>query len=175
MVAFMLASRQPAQAAPARQRRQRRSAGSWAIVGVPIVLGLVFVWQFASNVLHTDTVVRSAVSISRVSLEPDPLGSRVDLVLVDRVGQETNFGGGLTLKVREPDGTVWQSTRSIAPADFVPIQAGGLLAGRVGYSVVIPTSDWQRSPRHGGSATVSVLVEPTDGPSFSTIAEERFP
>jgi hypothetical protein len=52
---------------------------------------------------------------------------------------------------------------------------GGLLAGRTGYSVVIPASDWLRAPRRGGSATVSVSIQPTDGTPFSTVAEERFP
>ena len=61
------------------------------------------------------------------------------------------------------------------PADFVPLQTGGLLAGRIGYSVVIPASDWLRTPRRGGAASVTVIVQPTDGTAFSTVAEERFP
>ena len=52
---------------------------------------------------------------------------------------------------------------------------GGLLAGRVGYSVVVPATDWLRAPRRGGSATVSINVQPADGTPFSTVAEERFP
>ena len=58
-------------------------------------------------------------------------------------------------------------------AKFIP--AGSLLAGRVGYAVVIPATDWLRTPRRGGAATVSVSVQPTDGVPFSTVAEERFP
>jgi hypothetical protein len=97
------------------------------------------------------------------------------MVLVDRVGQQTTANGDIIIQLREPDGTVWQSTRSITAADFVPLHEGGLLAGRIGYSVLIPASDWLRAPRHGGAATVSVNVAPTDGTAFSTVAEERFP
>jgi hypothetical protein len=147
----------------------------WVIIGVPILLALVFAWQLATTLLHTDIAVRSAVAISRVSLEADPLGSRVDLVLVDRIGQDTTLNGAMTIKLREPDGTVWQTTRGVTPADFVPLQIGGLLAGRLGYSVTVPNSDWMRAPRRGGAATVSVDVTPAEGTTFSTVAEERFP
>src|ERR1700738_1962358 len=175
MVTAAIASRPLPQPAPALPRRHERSIGAWVIIGVPAMLGLLFVWQLASSVLHTEIVIRSAVSISRVSLEADPLGSRIDLVLVDRVGQETTLTGDLNIKLREPDGTVWQTTRSVTPDDFVPLPAGGLLAGRVGYAVLIPTTDWLRTPRRGGAATVSVAVQPADGVAFSTVAEERFP
>jgi hypothetical protein len=175
MVAAAIASRPAPQPAPTPPRRARRSTGTWVIVGVPILLGLLFVWQLASSLLHTEIAVRGAVAISRVSLETDPVGSRIDLVLVDKVGQDTTLDGDLNIKLREPDGTVWQSTRAITAADFVRLQDGGLLAGRTGYAVVIPATDWLRAPRRGGSATVSVSVKPTDGEAFSTVAEERFP
>jgi len=175
MVPPATASRHFSQPAPALPEPRRRSFGTWVIIGIPVLLALVFAWPFASNLLRTESVGRSAVSISRVSLEADPLGSRIDLVLVDRVGRDTTVAGGMNIKLREPDGTVWQTTRGVTPADFMPIQAGALLSGRVGYSVVIPTTDWLRSPRRGGSATVSVSVVPTDGLAFSTVAEERFP
>ncbi len=175
MVLGALASRRVLRPASAPARRRRRSPGTWVMIAVPGLLVLVLAWQLASNLLHTESGVRSAVSISRVSLEADPLGSRVDLVLVDRVGQETTVTGGMTIKLREPDGTVWRSTRDVTDASFAPIQAGGLLAGRVGYSVIIPTTDWLRPPRRGGSATVSVSVAPIGGTAFSTVAEERFP
>ena len=174
MVAAAIASRPYPQPAPP-PRRSRRSAATWVIIGVPILLGLVFAWQIASNVLHTEIVVRSAVAISRVSLESDPAGSRVDLVLVDRVGNDTTFNGDMTIKVREPDGTVWQSSRGVTAAEFVKLPDGGLLAGRLGYAVIIPSTDWMRAPRRGGSATVTVEVVPTEGTAFSTVAEERFP
>ena len=175
MVAAAIASRPLSQPAPGPLRRSPRSIGTWVIIGVPILLGIVFVWQLASSLLHTEIAVRSAVAVSRVSLEADPAGSRIDLVTVDRVGQETTFNGDLTIKLREPDGTVWQTSRSITAADFVTLQNGGLLAGRMGYSVVIPSTDWMRAPRRGGAATVSVDVVPTEGAAFSTVAEERFP
>jgi hypothetical protein len=70
---------------------------------------------------------------------------------------------------------VWQTTRAVTPEDFLPLTTGGLLAGRVGYAVVIPATDWLRTPRRGGAATVTVVVSPTDGVAFSTLAEERFP
>jgi hypothetical protein len=135
----------------------------------------LFVWQIVSPLLRSEIATRDAVGFSRVSLEADPLGSRIDFAVVDRVGQETTVTGEVTIKLREPDGTVWQTTRSISAANFGSLPGGGLLAGRTGYSVVIPSSDWLRAPRRGGSATVSVTVQPTDRLAFSTVAEERFP
>jgi hypothetical protein len=155
-------------------RKSRISAGTAVIIGVPILLLLMVVWQIASSVLHTEIAVRDAVAVSRVSLEADPIGTRVDLVLVDRVGQETTVNGNLNVKLREPDGTVWQTTRAVSAADFTPIN-GGLLSGRLGYSVAVPASDWLRAPRRGGSASVTVSVEPAEGSAFTTVAEERFP
>jgi hypothetical protein len=170
-----IGSRSIPQTVPVPTRGPRRNAGVWVIIGVPIALGLLVAWQLAATLLHTESVVRTAVAISRVSLEADPSGSRVDLVLVDRIGQETTLSGDVSVQLREPDGTVWQTTRHVAPEDFGQLPAGGLLAGRVGYAVVIPATDWLRSPRRGGAATVSVSIVPTDGQAFSTVAEERFP
>jgi hypothetical protein len=145
------------------------------MIGVPVLLAVTFIWQIASSVVHTEIAVRDAVAVSRVSLESDPLGSRIDMVLVDRVGKDTTVSGDLNVKLREPDGSVWQTTRHVTAADFGAVIDGGLLAGRIGYSLVIPASDWMRAPRRGGSATVSVSVQPTDGTAFSTVSEERFP
>jgi hypothetical protein len=156
-------------------RRDRRSAGSWIMIGVPILLVALFAWQIISPMLRTEIATRDAVGFSRVSLEADPAGSRIDFAVVDRVGQETTVSGDVSIKLREPDGTVWQATRGLTPADFRTLPEGGLLAGRTGYSVVIPASDWLRAPRRGGSATVTLSVQPTDGAPFSTVAEERFP
>jgi hypothetical protein len=156
-------------------RKARRSLGSWIMIGVPILLIALFAWQIISPMLRSDITIRDAVGFSRVSLEADAVGSRIDFAVVDRVGHETTVTGDLNIKLREPDGTVWQSTRSVTAADFRTLPGGGLLAGRTGYSVVIPASDWLRAPRRGGSATVTVSIQPTDGTPFSTVAEERFP
>src|ERR1700737_4782349 len=121
MVTAAIASRPGPQPAPVPLRRQRRNAATWIIIGVPVLLGLVLAWQLGGNLQRTETIVRSAVAISRVSLEADPLGSRVDLVLVDRIGQDTTFNGQMTVKLRKPDGTVWHSTRGVSAADFLPI------------------------------------------------------
>jgi hypothetical protein len=173
MVAATVNSRSHASTPP--EPRVRRSAATWVIIGVPVVLLLLFVWQVGSSILRTEIAIRDAVAVSRVSLEPDPLGSRIDFVLVDRVGQDTTVSGDLNIKLREPDGTLWQTTRRVSASDFAVLPGGGLLSGRLGYSVVIPPSDWLRAPRRGGSATVSVSVVPADGAPFSTVAEERFP
>src|SRR5919201_5214508 len=163
------------QAQGAKAKKSRGSAATWVIIGVPVLLALSLVWQIGSSMVHTEIAVRDAVAVSRVSREADPQGSRIDFVVVDRSGQETTLNGDLAVKLREPDGTVWQTTRSVTAADFGPLPDGGLLAGRVGYSVVVPATDWLRAPRRGGSATVSINVQPTDGTPFSTVAEERFP
>jgi hypothetical protein len=154
----------------------RRSAGTWVIIGVPVLLVLTFVWQIGSGFMHTEIAVRQAISVGRVSLEADPAGSRIDFVVVDRVGQETTVNGTVNVKLREPDGTLWQTSRTVSGDDFKPLPDGSLLAGRPGMSVIIPAADWVRPPRRGGSATVSIDVQPSDdGPAFSTVAEERFP
>ena len=160
---------------PKATRRSRGSAAMWVIIGVPVLLALSLAWQIGSGLVRTEIAVRDAVAVSRVSLEADPLGSRIDFVVVDRSGQETTLNGDMTIKLREPDGTVWQTARSVTAADFGPLPEGGLLAGRVGYSVVVPATDWLRAPRRGGSATVTINVQPSDGTPFSTVAEERFP
>ncbi len=155
--------------------RPRPPIGAWVLIGVPALLVVLFVWQVASSMLRTEVVVRGAVAISRVSLEPDPQGARVDLVIVDRFGAETTMAGDVAVQVREPDGGMWQASRTVSSGDFKTLPTGGLLAGRLGYSVVVPASDWMRAPRRGGAATVSVSVQPTAGAAFSTMAEERFP
>jgi hypothetical protein len=178
MVAAAIASSRAATPPPpslSGLKKTRRSAGTWVLIGVPILLVLTFAWQFGSNFLRTEIAARVPVAVSRVSLESDPAGSRIDLVVVDRVGQETTVNGELTIKLREPDGSVWQVTRTVSAADFGSVRGGGLLTGRLGYSVVIPAADWLRAPRRGGAATVSVNVAREDGTTFSTVAEERFP
>lgn len=156
-------------------KKSGRSAGTWIMIGVPILLIALFAWQIIAPMMRSEIAVRDAVGFSRVSLEADPAGSRIDFAVVDRVGQETTVSGDVSVKLREPDGTVWQTTRAIGAADFGILPQGGLLAGRTGYSIVVPASDWLRAPRRGGSATVSVNIQPTDGVAFSTVAEERFP
>jgi hypothetical protein len=173
MVAAAIPPR-PRASASSSGRKSPISAGTAVIVGVPVLLLLSFVWQIASSMLHTEIAVRDAVAVSKVTLEADAVGTRVDLVLVDRIGQETTVSGNMIVKLREPDGTVWQTTRAVSAADFTPI-SGGLLSGRLGYSVTVPASDWLRAPRRGGSATVTVSVEPSEGAPFTTVAEERFP
>src|SRR5919205_128837 len=68
---------------------RRRSLAGWVLIGVPSLLGLLFVWQIASGFVHTETVDHAPSAISSVRLEPDPAGVRVDVVLVDRQGAET--------------------------------------------------------------------------------------
>ncbi len=163
-------------AAPPRAARTSRPVGVWVMVGVPTLLGMLFIWQVAAGLLKSEIGVRGAVGIARVSLEPDPAGARVDFVVIDRAGVDTSISGELQVRVREPDGMVWQTSRPISAGDFQPLPASSLLNGRLGYSVVVPAGDWARPPRRGGSATVSVSIAPADGGStLSTVAEERFP
>jgi hypothetical protein len=169
-------TRQAPAPTPARGgRKSRRSAINWLLIGLPLLLAATFGWQVLSGVMHSEVVVHEPVAVSRVSLEADPVGSRIDLVLVDRLGRDTTLTGDLTVKLREPDGTVWQASRSVTPRDFSILSEGALLHGRLGYSVTIPAADWLRAPRRGGAATVSVSVQRADGGTFSTVAEERFP
>jgi hypothetical protein len=162
--------------APSRPVKARRPLGTWVMIAILVLLGLFFVWQLISPLLRSEIITRQPVAVSRVSLESDPLGTRVDFVVVDRSGTEATVNGDLTVKVREPDGTVWQTNRAISANDFITLSGGGLLNGRLGYSVVVPAADWMRAPRRGGAATVTVIVQPSDGSgAFSTVSEERFP
>ena len=142
MVAAVTTPRPRASDAPMSLRKARRSAGSWAIIAIPILLLTMFAWQVASPLLKTEIAVRDAIGFSRVSLEADPIGSRIDFAVVDRAGQETTVTGDVSIKLREPDGTVWQTTRPLNGASFASLPDGGLLSGRLGYSIVIPASDW---------------------------------
>ena len=174
MVAVAPATRP--RAASGRASKPRRSLGGWVIIGVPVLLGAFFIWQLVAPFLRSEIIVHTPVAVSRVSLEPDTQGARIDMVIVDRTGSETTVNGDLTVKLREPDGAVWQTTRPVASGDFVMLSTGGLLNGRLGYSMRVPANDWVRAPRHGGAATVTVSVQPADGSEpFSTISEERFP
>jgi hypothetical protein len=166
----------PSPPTPVINRRRSIPIAKLALFAIPAFLAATFIWQIASPMLRTEVAIREAVSVGRVSLEADPAGSRIDFVLVDRVGQQTTADGTVSVTLREPDGTLWQTTRSVSAGDFQPLPEGGLLAGRLGYAVVIPASDWARAPRRGGAASVTVSVVPSgDGPTFSTVAEERFP
>lgn len=156
--------------------KPRRSTGTYVLIAIPLVLAATFVWQIAASMFHSEVVVREAVAVGRVSLEADAAGSRVDFVLVDRVGQETTFDGDVTIRMREPAGTLWQTTRTLSAGDFQPLPDTSLLAGRTGYSVLVPATDWARAPRRGGLATVTISVNPRDGgPSFSTDSQQLFP
>jgi len=171
-----LASATRSQQSTARQPKSERPVGMYVLIGVPALLALFLVWQVVTPLLRTEIIAHTAVAVSKVSLESDPQGSRVDLVLVDRVGGDTTISGDVTVKVREPDGRVWRTTRTVSSDSFGPLPGGGLLSGRTGLSVVVPAADWALPPRRGGAATVTVTVSPADGSDpFSTVAEERFP
>ena len=156
---------------------RRRSLAGWVLIGVPSLLGLLFLWQIASGFVHTEAVDHAPAAISTVRLEPDSSGTRVDLVLVDRQGADATAAGELTVKLREPDGAVWQTTLMLAPEEFAPLPAGDLAAGRVGYTVLVPAADWVRAPRRGGSASVSVSFQAREDGAVALTrqAEERFP
>jgi len=155
--------------------RQRRSKATYVLFAVPLLLGAAFFWQIGSGLWHSEVVVRQPVAFGQVDLAADPTGTRVDVVLVDRVGQDTTLNGTLNVSVREPDGAVWQTSRSVSDSDFQPLPDGSLMAGRVGYALVVPARDWARPPRRGGLSTVSVAATPNDGTAFSTQSQQRFP
>jgi hypothetical protein len=153
-----------------------RTAGFWVIIGVPLLALVSVAWQLGTQLFHTEITIHDPAAIARISLEPDARGARVDLVMVDRTGTETTGSGTLSVKVREPDGALWQTTRNVSSADFAPLPSGGLLAGRTGLSLVVPAADWARPPRHGGTASVTVELDPAGGsPPIAATSAERFP
>jgi hypothetical protein len=169
-------ARAAASTAPRRSRRNSRAVGVWVLIGLPLVLVAVLLWQVGSAVMRSDIVVRNAVAVSRATLEEDPAGSRIELVLVDRFGNDVAANADVTISLREPDGAVWLTSRSLSTGDFTSLTGRGLLSGRLGYALVVPAADWARTPRRGGAATVMITVHPRDGgETFSTVSEERFP
>jgi hypothetical protein len=157
-------------------RKPRRPWGTIVLVAVPLVLVASLAWQLASSMLHTDVVVRQAAGVGQVTLEADPAGTRINFVLVDRIGQDTTLTGSVDVRLRGPDGAVWTTTRNLSGSDFQPLPATSLMAGRAGYSVLVPAGDWVRQPRRGGLATVTISVNPSDGGTpFSADSQLRFP
>ena len=156
--------------------RKRRSTGTYVLLAIPLLLAGAFLWQIGSGLFHTQVVARQPVAVGQVALEPDPTGTRVDVVLVDRVGQDTTLDGSLNVSVREPDGAVWQTSRSVTNADFETLPSDSIMAGRTGYTLVVSAGDWAHLPRRGGLATVSVRATPGDGSAvFSTQTQQLFP
>lgn len=155
--------------------RPRPTAATLVIIGVPVLLVLTFVWQIGGGFLRADATLHDAVAVSSLTLKADPLGSRIDFVLVDRTGQDTTTTGDVTIRLREPDGTLWQNTRHLTPSDFTLLSSDGQGTARTGYSVLVPATDWLRAPRRGGQASVSVTIQPTNGDAVSGTAEQLFP
>lgn len=161
---------------PVQSTSKGRSRGTYVLIAIPLVLAATFIWQVAAGMFHTDVVVRRPVAVGQVSLEPEVAGTRVDMVLVDRVGQDTTFSGTLDVGLRDPDGAQWKISRSVSASDFQPLPDDSLMAGRSGYSILVSANDWARPPRRGGLATVSINATPSgDGPTFSTQTQQLFP
>jgi hypothetical protein len=153
-----------------------RSKAMLVLIAIPLVMAAALAWQVASTVFHTEVVVRQAVSVGQVTLEAEPTGTRLDLVMVDRIGKETTFTGNFDVSLRDPDGAVWQTSRSVAASDFQPLPDSSLMAGRNGYTLLVPSRDWARPPRRGGLATVSITATPNDdGPQVTSQTQQRFP
>ena len=64
MVAAAIASRPASQLAPTPLRRSQRSAGTWVIIGVPVLLALVFLVAARHYVAIKDY---SSLSYSRIA------------------------------------------------------------------------------------------------------------
>lgn len=178
MVASASARTRPPAPLPSVVARSQtsRPIGTYVLIAIPLVLAATFLWQVAGGLFRTVDASHPAVGVGQVSLESDSLGTRVDLVMVDRFGRETTFDGNLNVSLREPGGAVWQSSRSVSTRDFQPLSDDSLLAGRTGYTFVVNARDWARPPRRGGLATISVNATPSDGaPTFTTQSQQRFP
>jgi hypothetical protein len=146
------------------------------MIGVPILLALLFIWQLVAPMLQSQIAGHEPAGIGRVAVEPDAAGSRIEVVLVDRTGQDVGADGALNVTLREPDGALWQTSRTLSASDFTPLSSGGLLDGRLGYSMVVPTTDWARPPRHGGTGTVNVTFTlSAGGQPLNAIEQTRFP
>ena len=74
-----------------RQSTSQRPVGMYVLIGVPALLALFLAWQVVTPMLRTEIVAHTAVAVSKVSLESDPQGSRVDMVLSNRCNC-TRFG-----------------------------------------------------------------------------------
>ncbi len=107
MVAAAINSR-PHVSTPPEPITTRRTAGTWVIIGVPVLLLMLCVWQVGSGMLRTEIAIRDAVAVSRVSLEADPAGSRIDFVLV-----ELELSPGQNAQRGQAGGQVTEHSRSL--------------------------------------------------------------
>ncbi len=171
MFAEGLAARQR----PIAQQRPRSAPTGVVVGGIVALLVLLVILRYVPVFDLASNHPGPPASVAQAVLESDPGGAAVGLVLVDRVGRDTTLTGDLTLEVREPDGAVWRAARTVDPKDFAPLPAGSLLAGRLGYRVVVPSAAWPRPPRRGGVAAVVVAVAPTGDPAFTSSFNVTFP
>lgn len=163
-------------ASPAGSRRTGRTIVTWTIGALLLLaaLGLAFyLWVWPQ--IGGSVTMAPPTNFGRVVLEPDPRGAAIALVLQNQAGGDTAMTGELAFQLQEPDGAIWRATRSVTPASFQVLPAPSLLAGRLGYRIVVPDAEWARLPRRGGQAQLIVTVRPVEAPAFSTTIAATYP
>jgi len=161
----------------ARERRRRNIIIGSAVGGLAVVLLGLYLYFFTQLIKGAVGPSTQPQSVSRAVLEalPNDRGTGLFFVLIDASGQDAAFRGSLSVSLREPDGAVYHTTRSVTPQDFRILPSGSLLEGRLGYEVDIPPSAWSTPPRRGNPALIVLGIAPVDGPPISYTGNEIFP
>lgn len=160
----------------ARRARRRPIQRSWIVGGVVAALVLVVLGiALLPGLTDGNPQIDEPVAVARVTLEPDPDGTAVVMVLHDRAGRDVPMTGELGIELREPDGARWESSRMVTLSDFRPLPTGSLLQGRVGYRIVVPPQAWSRPPRRGGQVSIQLKVAPRNAAAFRHQGTDIFP
>ena len=161
----------------ARERRRRNVIIGSVLGVVALILIGAYVYFFTPLIQGAIGPSTRPVQVSRAVLEALPEGTGLAFVMRDETGADAVFTGNLVVSLREPDGAQFQTTRSVVPANFHVLPAGTLLAGRLGYTLVIPPNAWNVQPRRGRPALIELVITLADptAPTISYTGNESFP
>lgn len=149
------------------------------MVLVVAIAALIVVALVAARVLTSLGAVSApaanASAFGQAAIEKVESGYAVDVVLVDDQDHDAAVAGEMDVQLRQTGGQIWESRQAVTPAQFKPLPATSLLAGRVGYSVTAPSSAWTTPPSSGTPATILVTATPRSGPPITGQVTTVFP
>lgn len=160
--------------AESQASRRRWVIGAGAVGALIAALWLFEVLAPFKLFGNAAVILSTPTSVAQIALERAGEDASISLVLQDAAGRDAPLAGDLEIELQEPNGAVWRVSRAVAPTDFSSLPSG-VLAGRLGYRVVVPARDWVRPPRRGGLASVTVVATPRGGTSFTGSTSTAFP
>jgi hypothetical protein len=143
--------------------------------GLGTLLVLAVLWQFVAPMLlrPPQTTVPTAITVASLDHVDDATG--ISIVLGDQNARDIAIRGELVVELRTADGSQWRTVRNVTERDFAPLPSSSLFAGRLGYWLTVPNSDWARPPRRGALASVVVSATPQGRATISTSTPTVFP